>query len=208
MSDRRATAQRTEHERAVAMRQPRDLRSVVAGAVLAAVTGMSRFVPLAVSLLTACGTDHEPFTDAGVIVAPDGSIISPDDGAHPPGDGPEALTVCEQAAQHSDLPWIQAHVFTPSCASSSCHGGPEPEVGLSLADGVARANLVDKGSSTKPGWIRVVPGAPSSSYLLVSLGRVPGPPPQDGFMPLGTDEPLCAPKIEAIERWIQAGAPP
>ena len=42
---------------------------------------------------------------------------------------------------------------------------------------------------------------------LSSLGRAEGPPPRDGFMPLGAD-PLCVEKLEAIERWILAGAPP
>ena len=30
---------------------------------------------------------------------------------------------CEEAAQHSDLAWLQANVFTPGCAAfGGCHG--------------------------------------------------------------------------------------
>jgi hypothetical protein len=65
---------------------------------------------------------------------------------------------------------------------------------------------VNKGSSTQTGWVRVVPGSLEASYLLVALGRVPGPKPRDGFMPLESPA-LCEEKLEAIERWILAGAP-
>jgi hypothetical protein len=114
---------------------------------------------------------------------------------------------CEQATQHSDLAWIQDHIFTPSCATAMCHAGPSPVVDLSLAAGAARSNLVGKGASTQPGWIRVVAGHPTASYLVVALGQTPGPPPRDGFMPLGA-APLCVEQLDAIERWITAGALP
>lgn len=156
-------------------------------------------------IAAACGSDTASEPDGGLVIAPDGRIISPGDG----GDTPDAaLTECQEATRHSDLAWIQDHIFTPSCATASCHAGPEPEVGLDLSAGRARANLVNRGSSTVSGWVRVVPGSPMESYLMVSLGRAPGPPPRDGFMPIGGAEPLCVEKLEAIERWIEEGALP
>ncbi|MDQ3366264.1 MAG: hypothetical protein M3680_12630 [Myxococcota bacterium] len=164
---------------------------------------------LFVLLAAGCGTDGT--------AGPNGDTTRPDGGAtgdaRPasgdggvPGDA-AALTVCQEATLHSDFAWLQANVFTPSCATSMCHSGPDPEVGLNLDAGPAYNNLVNKGASTVTGWTRVVPGSLATSYLAVSLGRAEGPPPRDGFMPLQA-EALCEEKLAAIERWIIAGAQP
>ena len=136
--------------------------------------------------------------------APDAETHAPDGGVVVAPDAP-AATVCGEAMQHSDLAWIQAHVFTPSCATGTCHRGSDPAVGLSLEAGMSHATLVNHDASTAAGWIRVVPGSPSTSYLMVALGRAAGPTPKDGTMPLGMP-PLCGPKLDAIERWITSGA--
>ncbi len=166
------------------------------------------FVTLAAA---ACGNDRETLRediDAGVIVAPDGQIITPGaDARVAEPDAPPALTTCEEATAHDDLAWLQANVFTPSCATAGCHAGTNPDVGLSLEAGRTYGSLVNRPASTVASWTRVVPGSIATSYLVVALGRTDGPPPRDGFMPLGA-EPLCVEKLEAIERWIAAGAPP
>jgi hypothetical protein len=161
------------------------------------------------ALVVACSPDvdqlDDPSTrDAGVR---DGDTAgdAPGDGA-PPSDGAQTATLCDEARAHSDFAWIETNVLVPSCATAMCHTGANAEVGLRLDAGEAYANLVNKGSSTQAGWVRVVPGSPSTSYLVVALGRADGPPPRDGFMPLGAD-PLCTEIHEAIERWITAGAP-
>lgn len=154
-------------------------------------------------IVAACGSDTSPertsSPDAGM-TSSDGSSSSSDPDAG-------TQTICDQAKSRSDFAFIQQHVFTPSCATAMCHAGPEPEVGLDLSAGNAYANLVNKGASTVTGWTRVTPGVLATSYLAVSLGRAEGPPPRDGYMPLGAD-PLCLEKLEAIERWILAGAQP
>jgi hypothetical protein len=165
---------------------------------------------LVVLVLAACGKDYgtEIEVDGGVLDAPDGRIITPpEDGGSAVPDATVELTDCEEATQHSDLAWLQDKVFTPSCATAMCHAGPDPDVGLNLEAGRAHANLVNRGSSTMTGWVRVVPGSLPQSYLIVAMGRAEGPPPRDGFMPLGA-EALCVEKLEAIERWVLAGAPP
>ena len=126
----------------------------------------------------------------------DASTVAPD---------APAATVCGEATQHSDLAWIQDHVFTPSCVTGTCHRGSDPAVGLSLEAGMSHATLVGHDASTQAGWVRVVPGSPPTSYLMVALGRAAGPTPKDGTMPLGMP-PLCGAKLDAIERWITAGA--
>ena len=148
-------------------------------------------------MAAACGTDSGPGTGTADGRSPDGGMR---------GDAGAASEGCDQAAQHADLAWLQQHVFTPSCATALCHGGSDPAVGLSLAAGETHGNLVTHDASTASGWIRVVPGSPSQSYLMVALGRAPGPMPEDGFMPLGAPA-LCGPKLDAIARWITAGAP-
>ena len=152
-------------------------------------------------LVAACGGDtstERTSPDAGTFSDASSTNTDPDAGAQ---------TVCDQAKTRSDFAFIQQHVLTPSCATAMCHSGPEPEVGLDLGAGAAYANLVNKGASTVTGWMRVTPGSLATSYLAVSLGRAEGPPPRDGYMPLGAD-PLCLEKLEAIERWILAGAQP
>jgi hypothetical protein len=172
---------------------------------------------IAALALAACGKytppaggDDDPGIDASTHENPhdaavdDGGTVIPTDGG--PTDGGLPLTLCQEATQHSDFAWLQAKVLTPSCATSGCHVGPNAEVGLRLEAGQAYNNLVNKGSSTQSGWVRVVPGSLATSYLVVSFGRTAGPPPRDGFMPLGAD-PLCTEIHEAFERWILAGAP-
>lgn len=158
----------------------------------------------------ACGNDGTSLDtnpDGGVVVAPDGKIIGPADAPVSEPDAIVELTECQEATQHADLAWIQQKVFTPSCATAMCHAGADPEVGLNLEAGRAYANLVNRNASTVPNWRRVVPGSLTTSYLVVAFGRADGPPPRDGFMPLGAD-PLCVEKLEAVERWILAGAQP
>ena len=131
---------------------------------------------------------------------PDSAIANHD--AHAP-DG--AASFCDQAVSRQDFAFIQETVLTPSCATEKCHAGAEAEVGLDLSAGAAYVNLVNKGSSTVDGWMRVAPGSTDQSYLVVALGRAPGPAPRDGFMPIGAP-PLCAEQHEMIERWIASGA--
>jgi len=115
---------------------------------------------------------------------------------------------CIEAADHSDLAWIQDNIFTPSCAFSSCHSGAAAQAGhLNLQAGAAHGQLVDMPTtSAGSGWMRVVPGESDKSYLLVAIGQVTGPSPKGGTMPLSS-APLCDAKKEAIERWVAAGAP-
>jgi hypothetical protein len=75
---------------------------------------------------------------------------------------------------------------------------------MNLSRGMAHAALVNIASRHTDGWVRVKPGAPGESMLMVQIGGEPGPP-LEGLMPWG-EEPLCDPQIDAIRRWIQAGA--
>jgi len=165
-------------------------------------------------LAAACGT--EP-TRSGP--APDASMGTTDgdgtmntgggsDGGGGGSDGGTALTICEQAAQHSDLTFIQDNVFTSTCALAHCHDENSQSAGLVLAKGMARDSLVNRASTVQSGWMRVVPGDPAHSYLAVAIGGEPGTPPEGSYMPWGGAPMLCSQELDAINRWIAAGANP
>ena len=123
-------------------------------------------------------------------------------------DGSSGGDACEEAKAHSDLAWIESAVFAPSCALAGCHRSPATSAGhLVLDSGLSRAQMINTASTSATSWMRVVPGDPGRSYLLVAMGAASGPKPSDGLMPLGT-RPLCTAKLDAIRRWIEAGAPP
>ncbi len=117
-------------------------------------------------------------------------------------------TRCSEAAAHSDFAWVRDNVFAISCgAFTSCHEGSGPAGGLDLTAALAYQNLVNVVSTSFPDWIRVVPGDPDHSYILVKLGGIPGPLGDGGLMPLNNPL-LCQPEIDAVRRWIAAGALP
>jgi hypothetical protein len=109
-------------------------------------------------------------------------------------------------------------VFTPSCSRfSACHQGRAlmaGELSLEAVDAPAQppdqytfAELINVPSALfgKDGWIRVVPGDPENSYLMVALGQYPGPLSEAGTMPYNSPL-LCQEMRDAIERWIEGGA--
>ena len=128
-------------------------------------------------------------------------------------------TSCMEAANHSDLTWIEANVFAAQCAFSGCHNDTATVAGrIDLKNpGMSHADLVNADSMIATGRKLVVPGQPRQSYLLMMMQQFPpaqmeptpvAPPPSDiGFMPQGTNNvPVCCQKLDAIERWITAGA--
>lgn len=143
------------------------------------------------------GTDPSS-PDAGA-----GSSTGGTDGTDGGTDAPQ--TICEQAATHDDLTWIQTNVFSASCARSTCHTSTNQAGGLVLEQGMSHAYLVGQPSSQHAGWTRVVAGQPDASYLLVAIGGADGP--DRGTMPWQMPM-LCQEKIDAIRRWIAAGANP
>lgn len=104
---------------------------------------------------------------------------------------------------------VQAEVFTPSCAFSTCHGEGEGSANLLLTDGAAFAGLVgvaaegDANSGAPPdGSVRVVAGDAASSYLVAKLGGggdIVGDVMPD---PAGLD----AERLALVVAWIDAGA--
>jgi hypothetical protein len=99
---------------------------------------------------------------------------------------------------------IQASIFTPRCAiEGGCHAGVDAQLGQDLSDGKTHASIVGVESQEIPGLLRVAPGDPDGSYLLM---KVSGDPRIAGErMPYGGPY-LETGEIEAIRAWIEAGA--
>lgn len=123
---------------------------------------------------------------------------------------------CLDAVSHSDLAWLEDKVFVASCAFSGCHNGASTDAGrLDLRKGMAYTHLVNFTSNLDPSRKLVVPNNVEASYLMLMLSGVspemaapPGsaPPSDVGYMPQGNDT-LCCQKLDAVKRWIMAGAP-
>ena len=119
-----------------------------------------------------------------------------------------ALATCPCEPLPTDtLDAIEQRIFARhSCLG--CHAGGSPEVGLSLAPGVAYSNLVGVASITDPPRLRVKPGDPEESVLWRKVAaRTAGFDGVPGLgMPVG-DPPLDQSELEAVRLWIAAGAP-
>jgi hypothetical protein len=134
--------------------------------------------------------------------------------------------------QRSDFAWLQDNMFSTNCSGNDCHGGlvngQPPSGKLILAKGSAYKTLLGK-AETDPGDPPLVaselttahklvePGAPERSYLFFLLRGLraeegmptafEAPPADVGFMPQKNNT-LCCQKLDAVARWIAAGAMP
>jgi hypothetical protein len=106
---------------------------------------------------------------------------------------------------------IQDMIFTPRCAVVSCHSAsPFPTADLNLEAGESFAAIVGQTpvnpAAESLGLLRVDPGKPQNSFLLV---KVEGPDSPD----LGARMPVFPPNLtpnetQLIRDWIAAGANP
>ena len=87
---------------------------------------------------------------------------------------------------------IQANIFTPIC--SGCHGGANPAENLNLDATHSYNDLINVPSTEEPSIVRVKPGDPSQSYLVIHIQK-------EGDGASATD-------LSYIEQWITDGAPP
>ena len=104
---------------------------------------------------------------------------------------------------------IQTQIIDSACSTPSCHGDGSASGSLDLTDGAAYANLVGvppaNEAARAAGLLRVAPGDPDHSYVLLKLEGTLTPG-EGARMPL-IGPPLPASLIDTIRRWIAAGAP-
>lgn len=129
-----------------------------------------------------------------------------------------STAACTDAVGKSNLKWIEDNVFSKQCAFSGCHNGAATAAGrLNLKDpGMSHAAMVGRDSAIAQGTKIVVAGQPKQSYLMMMLQAFPpselepmpvaAPPSDIGYMPQAAP-PICCQKLDAVERWIAAGAP-
>ena len=103
---------------------------------------------------------------------------------------------------------IQDYVFDKSCANSVCHAAPANSANLNLTYGLSYQNLVgltpQNPAAAAAGMKLVDPGNPDNSFLLTKL-MGPAKPEFGAKMPFNAGS-IHQAKIDAIRKWIEAGA--
>ena len=97
---------------------------------------------------------------------------------------------------------VQAEVFTPSCAFSSCHGGPNGSAGLDLTEGASHAAIVGVSARDPANGALVMPGDHAASYL---WRKCAGDADIAGD-PMPNADGLDAERLPLLAEWIDAGA--
>jgi len=121
------------------------------------------------------------------------------------GDFQTFFSIATPVAIGPTLAQIQAVVFTPTCATSTCHAGGGavlPGVMDLSSEAASRANLVSIDSIQDNTVFRVNPGNPDMSYLITKLE---GAGVTGAQMPLGQAA-LSPAVIAEIRQWIADGA--
>lgn len=107
-------------------------------------------------------------------------------------------------------------IFNRSCAvAAACHAGPASFGGSDLSVGQVIPNWVRVASVENPSILRIRPGDPDKSFMIIKIGAGPPGTTFPGFlMPVGCPGSgdngavcLSADDIEAIRTWIQECAP-
>lgn len=100
------------------------------------------------------------------------------------------------------LATLSAEIFTPSCAVSGCHAGPNASNGMSLEAGVIASEIISVTSTGYGDIVRIAPGDPDNSLIVQKVrGEAGGQMPQSA--PALSDE-----AIAKLIEWIEAGANP
>lgn len=103
------------------------------------------------------------------------------------------------AQQNQDIETKVITIFENNCATAACHTGTAPMMGLKLTADEFYARTVNQPSTEKPQLLRVKPGAPDSSYLMMKILGSEGI--IGSRMPFGRD-PLTDEEVATIVEWI------
>ncbi len=109
----------------------------------------------------------------------------------------------EQTALQDSPDLIQkkvAAIFSNNCTGAGCHSGTTPQMGLKLTEDAYYQTSVNRPSVEKPDLLRIHPGKPDSSYLVM---KIMGAENITGLqMPFGKDA-LTEEEIATIVEWIK-----
>ncbi len=163
----------------------------ISGIVKAMVT-----MSVMVAALTGCNVESYDDAVARIGTSPPPAVPPP------PGPPPPPPPPPPPGGFNPTLADIQTNVFTPTCASSSCHGGGAPAAGLNLTDGASYAALVGITSPQEGSLQLVNPNNPDVSYLIQKMEGAAGIAGQ--VMP--QSGPIAQTSIDTIRQWITDGA--
>jgi len=112
------------------------------------------------------------------------------------GDGDDRMVLADPSFSQD----IQEIFNRRGCTASNCHGAAE-SAGLDLRPAASHAELVGVPATSEP-FLRVAPGDPDDSYLMIKL---------EGRQSVGARMPLAGPPLDEIDltnirNWIQQGA--
>lgn len=152
-------------------------------------------------------------TGASIIMDLDANALDGEfSGAFPSGNGTAGgnfaaqFVISTPVVLGPTLDEIQAAVFAPTCATSTCHSNTAQAASLALGDAdTSFAELVGQ-FSNQVGQMNVLlvdPGNPNGSYLIQKLEGTPGI--SGARMPLGAPA-LSQADIDVIRQWITDGA--
>jgi hypothetical protein len=167
-------------------------------------------VPSATITVPATPTETPSITPTPVDTAPATATVT---GSAPPtsteADPPTVTPSPSPTPMLGLFEQIQTTIFNPTCTDMFCHDSIGQSGGLVLLEGQSFGNLVDvppqNAAALARGLLRVDPGAPDNSFLLVKLV---GPTAAEGLrMPQGKP-PLPPDQIELVRQWIEQGAEP
>ena len=96
-------------------------------------------------------------------------------------------------------------IFEKRCSLGGCHSIATSQVGLALEPSVAYDALVGVSASLRPSELRVRPGEPNRSWLVIMISADDAARQGVSRMPLAT-HPLTPNPIATIIRWIEQGA--
>lgn len=106
--------------------------------------------------------------------------------------------LCAQSDE-SGLETKVVKIFEDNCTTAGCHTGTAPMMGLKLTADEYYARTINQPSTEKPQLMRIKPGKPDSSYLVMKILGTPGI--IGSRMPFGRD-PLTDDEITAIVEWV------
>jgi hypothetical protein len=102
---------------------------------------------------------------------------------------------------------VLTEVLVPTCAQSFCHKlNPPPAAPMTLEESTAYSQLVNVPASQEPTLMRVKPGDPANSYLVIKLRAMSSNTWGTTQMPLNKPA-LEEEQVRVIESWIARGAP-
>ena len=110
----------------------------------------------------------------------------------------------DPGVEPSSFAEIQTMIFEPMCALSCHRSGAAPK-GLSLQANTAHKHLVNVAAAEAPGLMRVAPGLPDQSYLVIKVASS-DPRRKGARMPRNGPPWVSRAQIRALRRWITAGA--